>query len=74
MHAKQSVQKVQPNEDDLCSSKDPLEDIFMCSKRNQYLFPTDPLEDSTSKNPLEDIFMCFKDPWEDITSGERYQT
>ena len=46
MHANQTVQKVQPNEEDLCSSKDPLEDIFMCSE----------------------------DPWEVITSGERYQT
>jgi hypothetical protein len=32
MHVNQAVKKVQPNEEDLFSSNDPLEDIFMCSK------------------------------------------
>jgi hypothetical protein len=38
------------------------------------LFPKDPLKYLPSENPFEDIFMCSEDPWEDITSGERYQT
>jgi hypothetical protein len=78
MHANRTVRKVQPNEEDLCPTKDPLEDIFMCSKISDIGINTCFQEIHWKicflKIHLEDIFMCSKDQWEDKTSGERYQT